>query len=84
MYYLYETHGTDCEETPSARREWWWLVYKHEDKQTVLDWNSRFKRQYKRKLIQSSSTLKECFYPRAEILLNTSTSRMLKNVGYQK
>jgi hypothetical protein len=83
MYYLFETHSVDWDEISPEKREWWWLVFKHSDKQTVLDWNYQYTRPYKRKLVQSSYTLKECFYPRKEIKTSSSTSKMLKAVGYK-
>jgi hypothetical protein len=83
MYYLFETHGYDTDELPSEKREWWWLVYQHQNKQTVLDWHNKYKRGYARKLVCTDSTIKECFYPFQEIKSNTATARILKSIGYK-
>lgn len=83
MYYLFETHSVDWDEIPPEKREWWWLVFQHPDKQTVIDWSKCYPRPYKRKLVSSSLTLKECFYPRKEIKTFSSTAKMLKAVGFQ-
>lgn len=83
MYHLYAVCYGTLDEAPESMREWWMLQFKDKDKQTVVEWFNRYKRkQYKYKLVYSTSTLKDFFYPKQEILKSTSTSKMLKQVKY--
>jgi hypothetical protein len=84
MYYLYSIHKMSdvWDEIPYEKREWWALAQVSDDKQKLLDWHSKFKRDYAYKIVSSDRTLKDCFYPRAEIKTRTQTAQMLKALNY--
>lgn len=84
MYHLYAVHKMSdvWDEIPYEKREWWTLVCSSSDKQTLIDWYARYKRDYTYKIVTSDRTLKDCFYPRAEIKTRTQTSQMLKAINY--
>lgn len=84
MYYLYAVHKMSdvWDEIPYEKREWWTLAYTSNDKQTLLDWHSKHKLDYKYKIISSERNLKDIFYPRAEIKTRTQTAQMLKALNY--
>lgn len=66
MYYLYSIHKIsdvwDEDEIPYVKREWWILVRTNSDKQALLDWHARFKRDYAYKIVSSERNLKDCFF----------------------
>jgi hypothetical protein len=84
VYYLYAINKMSdiWDEIPYEKREWWFLAYSNADKQAVLDWHSKFKRDYSYKIICSPRSLKDCFYPRGEIKKRTQTAQMLKSLNY--
>jgi hypothetical protein len=84
MYHLYAVHKMSdvWDEIPYEKREWWMLVYSDNDKQAVVDWHARYKRDYLYKIVSSDRTLKDCFYPRAEIKTRTQTAQLLKAINY--
>jgi hypothetical protein len=84
LYHLYSIHKLSdvWDEIPAEKREWWILAYSSEHKQTVVDWHSRFKRDYAYKIVSSDRNVKDIFYPRAEIKTRTQTAQMLKAIGY--
>jgi hypothetical protein len=86
MYYLYSIHKIsdvwDEDEIPYVKREWWILVRTNSDKQALLDWHARFKRDYAYKIVSSERKLKRLFFPRAEVKTRTQTAQMLKALNY--
>ena len=84
MYYLYSIHKMSdvWDEIPYVKREWWILAHTSNDKQALLDWHAKYKREYPYKIVSSDRTLKDCFYPRAEIKTRTQRAQMLKALNY--
>lgn len=86
MYYLYSIHKMsdvwDEDEIPYVKREWWILARTNTDKQALLDWHAKYKRDYAYKIVSSDRNLKDCFFPRAEVKTRTQTAQMLKALNY--
>lgn len=85
MFYLYSVHKIpdSWSEIPYEKREWWFLAKTSSDKQALLNWHAKYKRNYSYKIVSSHRNLKDSFYPRAEIKRRTQTSQMLKALNYE-
>ena len=81
MYFLYATGRDEDEDVPPEKREWWYLRFKHESKEEVLQWHQTYKREGIRyKLLCTDRNLKDCFYPHKEKKTNTATGKMLRKL----
>lgn len=85
MFYLYSVHkiADSWDEVPHEKREWWFLAKTASDKQRLLHWHAKYKRNYPYKIVSSHRNLKDSFYPRAEIKRRTQTAQMLKAINYE-
>jgi len=85
MFYRYSIHKMSdiFDEIPYEKREWWVLASKHASKEEALEWHEAHKHEgYSYKLVSSNRTLKDCFYPRAEVKKRTQTAQLLKSLNY--
>jgi hypothetical protein len=84
VYHLYSVHklSDDWDEIPAEKREWWILAHSDSCKEALIQWHSKYKRDYAYKIISSDRSLKDIFYPRAEIKTRTQTAQMLKTLKY--
>lgn len=84
-YYIFEIHNVDgfCDDIPREKCEWWEMRHSAPTKEQALDWVSQFRtKNSKYKLVSSALSLKQSFFPRAEVKTKTHTSRFLKQINY--
>ena len=87
MYHLYvvQKYLDYWDEIPETQREWWFLVLSSEDKQSLLDWHSKYRypHAYGFKLVQASGNLPDFFYPRREYKRQTNAGKLLRSMNWK-
>ena len=84
-YHIFEIHNVDefCDDIPREKCEWWEIRHSASSREEALAWVDRFRIKNTRyKLVSSALTLKQAFFPRAEIKRKTRTARFLKQINY--
>lgn len=84
-FHIFEVHNVDgfCDDIPREKCEWWNLRHSALTRESALEWLDRFRTQNTRyKLVTSALSLKDSFFPRAEIKRRTHTARFLKQINY--
>jgi hypothetical protein len=86
MFYLFaiNTLSDVWDEVPYEKREWWLLIKANDNKQELLAWHNKNKSKsnYSYKIVTTSRSIKDCFYPRKEIKTRSQTAQMLKAINY--